>query len=52
MVDMQQVQATTFDAPAGMKSILEGKTEWYFNEDVPANTPEVYSQSYLLKSGR
>jgi hypothetical protein len=52
MVDMQHVQATTFDAPAGMKSILEGKTEWYFNEDVPANTPEVYSPNYLLQSGR
>jgi len=52
MVDMQQVQATTFDAPAGMKSILEGKTEWYFNEDVPANTPEVYSPNYLIQSGR
>ena len=52
MVDMQNGQATTFDAPAGMTSILEGKTEWYFNEDVPTNTPEVYSLSYLLQHGR
>jgi len=52
MVDLQQTQATTFDAPGGMKSILEGKTEWYFNEDIPTNTPEVYSPNYLIQSGR
>jgi len=52
MVDMLRVQATTFDAPADMKSIVEGKTEWYFNEGVPTNTPEMYSPNYLLQSAR
>jgi hypothetical protein len=52
MVDMQQVHATTFDAPPGMQQVVEGQTEWYFNEDVRANSPEVYSMNYLLQSAR
>jgi hypothetical protein len=52
MVDLQKGQATTFDAPSGMKRVLEGRPEWYFNEDVYANAPETYSMNYLLQIAR
>ena len=51
MVDLQQVQATTLEAPSGDKQPSQWRTEWYFNENVSTNTPEVYSTSYLIRSG-
>ncbi len=47
MVDIQTLHATTMDAPSGDKKPSEWLNEWYFNENVSSNTPEVYSLSYL-----
>ena len=49
MLDMLKERATTFDAPPGRKSPAEWRMEWHFNQDAPANSPDVYSVNYLLR---
>jgi hypothetical protein len=52
LVDMQQVKATTGEAPPGYKKPSQWQQEWYFNENVAINTPEVYSIGHLVQSGQ
>lgn len=52
IVDVQNTQATTLEAPTGEAQPGEWLTEWYFNEDVKENTAQVYSTNYLLQSAR
>ncbi len=51
LVDLQTGSATTGDSPPANKQPSEWRTEWYFNEPIPNNTPEVYSPNYLTRSG-
>jgi hypothetical protein len=50
--DLQQVHATTWDAPSGFSKPSDWRNEWYFNEDVRINTPRSYTISYLIQSAR
>ncbi len=52
LVNLQESSATTTSAPPGNKKPAEWQTDWYFNENVSSNTPEVYSSNYLLQSAR
>jgi hypothetical protein len=52
MVDIQQIHATTGDSPSGHNKPSEWRNEWYFNEDVSVNAPEIYSPNYLIRGGR
>lgn len=52
LADVQQTHATTFDAPSSYAKPSEWVNEWYFNEEVPINTPAAYSLSYLIQSAR
>jgi hypothetical protein len=52
LLDLQRSQATTGEAPSGYKQPAEWWNEWYFNENVPSNTAEVYSPNYLIRSAR
>jgi hypothetical protein len=52
MLDLQQVHATTFDAPPGTQKPAEWRTEWHFNENARFNSPDVYTPTYLLRSAR
>jgi hypothetical protein len=52
MVDIQQGNASAYDAPSGYKKPAEWRQEWYFNEDVVSNKPEVYTPYYLIQSAR
>ena len=51
VADIQITHATTFDAPSSYTKPSEWVNEWYFNEDVPINTPDAYSINYLIRSG-
>ena len=50
LADVQQTHATTFDAPSSYTKPSEWVNEWYFNEEVPINTEQAYSVSYLIES--
>jgi len=52
LVDLQHGQATIGEAPSSAKKPAEWTGEWYFNEEVSINTPEVYSSNSLSQSGR
>jgi len=52
LIDLQAGSATTGDSPPGDKQPSEWQTDWYFNESISNNTPEVYSPNYLTRSGR
>ncbi len=52
LVDLQTGSATTGDSPPSYKQPSEWRTDWYFNESISNNTPEVYSPNYLTRSGR
>ena len=52
VVDVQNTQATTIEAPSAEAKLGEWMTEWYFNENVKENGPQVYTTNYLLHSAR
>lgn len=52
LLDIKRGQATAGDAPPSSRKRTEWKTEWYFNEAVSINAPEVYSPSYLIQTAR
>ena len=52
LVDLQNTHATIFEAPSSRAKAAQWQEEWYFNENIESNTPEVFSTNYLLKSGR
>ena len=52
MVDLQLENATAYDVPSGYKKPADWQQEWYFNEDVPSNRPEIHNPSYLIQSAR
>jgi len=47
MIDVQQVHASTMDAPSGLAKPSEWSQEWYFNEGGPLNDPQVHTLAYL-----
>jgi hypothetical protein len=51
LVDLQQGLATTGEAPSGQQQPSEWD-EWYFNENVASNTPEIYTVGSLLQRGQ
>jgi len=52
LLDLQRVQATTGEAPLSREPSREWRQEWYFNENVTQNQPEIYSLNSLLRNGR
>jgi hypothetical protein len=52
LVDIQRSQATIGEAPPSAKKPSDWQGEWYFNEEVSNNAPDVYSTNYLIQSGR
>jgi hypothetical protein len=52
LVDLQQGQATIGESPSSAQKPSDWQNEWYFNEEVSNNTPEVYSINGLGQSGR
>ena len=51
-IDLQVVHATTWDAPSSYSKPSEWQNEWYFNEDIPINTPAAFTINYLIQSAR
>ena len=52
LVDLQQGQATIGEAPSSAQKPSDWQNEWYFNEEVSSNTPDVYSANALIQSGQ
>ena len=52
MLDLLAERATTFDAPPGGKAPPEWRREWQFNLAGKANSPDVYSVPYLIRTGK
>jgi hypothetical protein len=51
-LDVQKGLATAGEAPPGSRKPSEWKTEWYFNEPVSVNAPDVFSPSALNRGTR
>ena len=49
MVDLQAGQVATVEAPPSAPTSSEWRQDWYFNEPVPSNTPEIQSLSYFMR---
>jgi len=52
LIDLQQGKATIGEAPSSAQRPSDWQNEWYFDEEVSNNTPEVYSTNGLVQSGR
>ncbi len=52
MLDLLTERATTFDAPPSGKAPPEWRREWQFNLAGKANSPDVYSVPYLIRTGK
>lgn len=50
--DLQTAHGSPWDAPSGYSKPADWVNEWYFNENVPINTPEAFSINYLIQSAR
>lgn len=52
LLDLQAVVATAGSTPPGNQPHTEWHNEWYFNEDVSSNRPDIHSPNYLTRSAR
>ena len=51
LIDLQQVRATAVEAPAETQQPIDGPDDWYFNENVRTNSPDVYTPDALMRMG-